>query len=155
MQLHAATGFHWFHIWIFFPLLFLLYTQVAAQWENISAVLIDDFIGTGREQVLLLFKDSLNSDCRSSFKITNLENINYSVSSGYFLYIKNHFRKFECFKAFHPLFKCLWFHTWSNFLNFKNTWIEPFKNSVVCHLVIEIRSEKRVVRWFVIVLTQT
>ncbi|XP_045712096.1 Fanconi anemia group B protein [Phyllostomus hastatus] len=52
--------------------------QVAAQWEKISLVLIDDFIGIGREQVLLLFKDSLNSDCLSSFKITNLENINYS-----------------------------------------------------------------------------
>ncbi|KAM5290148.1 Fanconi anemia group B protein isoform 1-T2 [Glossophaga mutica] len=52
--------------------------QVAAQWEKISLVLIDDFIGTGREQVLLLFKDSLNSDCLSSFKITNLESINYS-----------------------------------------------------------------------------
>ncbi|XP_053511803.1 Fanconi anemia group B protein isoform X1 [Artibeus jamaicensis] len=52
--------------------------QVAAQWEKTSLALIDDFIGTGREQVLVLFKDSLNSDCLSSFKITNLENINYS-----------------------------------------------------------------------------
>ncbi|KAF6090383.1 FA complementation group B [Phyllostomus discolor] len=52
--------------------------QVAAQWEKISLVLVDDFIGSGREQVLLLFEDSLNSDCLSSFKITNLENINYS-----------------------------------------------------------------------------
>ncbi|KAL2768970.1 Fanconi anemia group B protein [Daubentonia madagascariensis] len=52
--------------------------QVAAKWEKLSLVLIDDFIGTGTEQVLLLFKDSLNSDCLTSFKITNLENINYS-----------------------------------------------------------------------------
>ncbi|XP_003791902.1 Fanconi anemia group B protein [Otolemur garnettii] len=52
--------------------------QVAAKWEKISLVLIDDFIGTGTEQVLLLFKDSLNSDCLTSFQITNLENINYS-----------------------------------------------------------------------------
>nr|XP_012640240.1 Fanconi anemia group B protein isoform X2 [Microcebus murinus] len=52
--------------------------QVVAKWEKLSFVLIDDFIGTGSEQVLLLFKDSLNSDCLTSFKITNLENINYS-----------------------------------------------------------------------------
>lgn len=52
--------------------------QIAAKWEKISSVLIDDFLGTGTEQVLLLFKDSLNSDCLSSFKITDLDNINYS-----------------------------------------------------------------------------
>ncbi|XP_054437160.1 Fanconi anemia group B protein [Pteronotus mesoamericanus] len=52
--------------------------QVAAQWEEISSVLVDDFIGTGREQVLLLFKDSLNSNCLSSFIITDLHNINIS-----------------------------------------------------------------------------
>ncbi|EPQ11253.1 Fanconi anemia group B protein, partial [Myotis brandtii] len=52
--------------------------QVAAKWEQISSVLIDDFIGTGTEQVLLLLKDSSNSDCLSSFKITDLDNINYS-----------------------------------------------------------------------------
>ncbi|XP_011361259.1 Fanconi anemia group B protein [Pteropus vampyrus] len=52
--------------------------QVAAKWEKISSVLIDDFIGTGTDQVLLLFKDSLDSDCLSSFKITDLDNMNYS-----------------------------------------------------------------------------
>ncbi|XP_008571408.1 PREDICTED: Fanconi anemia group B protein [Galeopterus variegatus] len=52
--------------------------QVAAKWEKLSSVLIDDFIGTGTEQVLLLFKDSLNSDCLTSFKITDLGNMNYS-----------------------------------------------------------------------------
>ncbi|KAM5197192.1 Fanconi anemia group B protein isoform 2-T3 [Hipposideros larvatus] len=52
--------------------------QIAAKWKKISSALIDDFIGTGSEQVLLLFKDSLNSDCLSSFKITDLDNINYS-----------------------------------------------------------------------------
>ncbi|XP_053435955.1 Fanconi anemia group B protein [Nycticebus coucang] len=52
--------------------------QVAAKWENISIVLIDDFIGAGTEQLLLFFKDSLNSDWLTSFQITNLENINYS-----------------------------------------------------------------------------
>ncbi|GAB5584428.1 Fanconi anemia group B protein isoform X2 [Prionailurus iriomotensis] len=52
--------------------------QVAAKWEKISSVLIDDFIGAGTEQVLLLFQDSLNSDCLSSFTVTDLGNINYS-----------------------------------------------------------------------------
>nr|KAF6431712.1 hypothetical protein HJG63_008192 [Rousettus aegyptiacus] len=52
--------------------------QVAAKWEKIRLVLIDDFIGTGNEQVLLLFQDSLNSDCLSSFKVTDLDHINYS-----------------------------------------------------------------------------
>ncbi|KAF0874925.1 Fanconi anemia group B protein [Crocuta crocuta] len=48
--------------------------QVAAQWKKISSVLIDDFIGSGTEQVLLLFQDSMNSDCL----VTDLCNINYS-----------------------------------------------------------------------------
>ncbi|XP_008987220.1 Fanconi anemia group B protein [Callithrix jacchus] len=52
--------------------------QVAAKWEKVSLVLIDDFIGSGTEQVLLLFKDALNSDYLTSFKITDLRNINYS-----------------------------------------------------------------------------
>uniref|UniRef100_A0A8C6C7X6 FA complementation group B n=1 Tax=Monodon monoceros TaxID=40151 RepID=A0A8C6C7X6_MONMO len=55
--------------------------QVAAKWEKVSSVLIDDFLGTGTEQVLLLFKDPLNSDCLSSFKITDLDNLNYSVKN--------------------------------------------------------------------------
>ncbi|XP_037373955.1 LOW QUALITY PROTEIN: Fanconi anemia group B protein-like [Talpa occidentalis] len=52
--------------------------QVAAKWENTKSVLIDDFIGTGTEQLLLLFNDSLNLDCLSSFKITDFGSINYS-----------------------------------------------------------------------------
>ncbi|KAM8752553.1 Fanconi anemia group B protein [Rhynchonycteris naso] len=52
--------------------------EVAAKWEKISSVLIDDFIGAGTEQVLLLFQDSISSDCLSSFKITDLHSINYS-----------------------------------------------------------------------------
>ncbi|XP_010613967.3 Fanconi anemia group B protein [Fukomys damarensis] len=55
--------------------------QVAAKWEKLSTVLIDDFIGTGTEQVLLLFQDSLNSDCLASFKITDLSKVNYSSES--------------------------------------------------------------------------
>ncbi|XP_048206287.1 Fanconi anemia group B protein-like [Perognathus longimembris pacificus] len=52
--------------------------QITAKWDNFSLVLVDDFIGTGREQVLLLFKDSLNSDPLTSFELTDLDKINYS-----------------------------------------------------------------------------
>ncbi|XP_007951033.2 Fanconi anemia group B protein, partial [Orycteropus afer afer] len=52
--------------------------EVATKWENITSLLIDDFIGTGTEQVLLLLKSPLKSSCLSSFKITNLMDINYS-----------------------------------------------------------------------------
>ncbi|XP_055420538.1 Fanconi anemia group B protein isoform X3 [Bubalus kerabau] len=52
--------------------------QVAAKWEKIRSVLIDDFFGTGMEQVLLLFKDSLNSDCPSSFEIIGHNTFNCS-----------------------------------------------------------------------------
>ncbi|KAM5236358.1 Fanconi anemia group B protein-like [Ctenodactylus gundi] len=53
--------------------------QVVAKWEQFSSVLIDDFVGTGTQQVLLLFKkDSLNTDSLTSFTITNLDKINYS-----------------------------------------------------------------------------
>ncbi|XP_049623023.1 Fanconi anemia group B protein [Suncus etruscus] len=51
--------------------------QIAAKWDNINSVLIDDFVGTGTEQVLLFFKDSWNSDGWSSFQITNFVDINY------------------------------------------------------------------------------
>ncbi|KAB0354044.1 hypothetical protein FD755_023264 [Muntiacus reevesi] len=52
--------------------------QIAAKWEKISSVLIDDFFGTGTEQVLLLFKDSLNLDCQSSFEIIGHDTLNSS-----------------------------------------------------------------------------
>ncbi|KAM9577641.1 Fanconi anemia group B protein isoform 1-T1 [Trichechus inunguis] len=52
--------------------------QIATKWEKIFSVLIDDFIGAGTEQVLLLWKSFLDSDCLTSFKITDLVSINYS-----------------------------------------------------------------------------
>ncbi|XP_049727749.1 Fanconi anemia group B protein isoform X2 [Elephas maximus indicus] len=52
--------------------------QVATKWEKILSLLIDDFVGAGTEQVLLLWKSSSNSDCLASFKITDLVSINYS-----------------------------------------------------------------------------
>uniref|UniRef100_A0A8C6E1T6 FA complementation group B n=1 Tax=Moschus moschiferus TaxID=68415 RepID=A0A8C6E1T6_MOSMO len=60
--------------------------QVAAKWEKISSVLIDDFFGTGTEQVLLLFKDSLDSDCRSSFEIIGHDTLNCPAKNWFTLY---------------------------------------------------------------------
>lgn len=51
--------------------------QITAKWQKINSVLIDDFVGTGTEQVLVLSKN-LNSDCLSSFILTDLGEINYS-----------------------------------------------------------------------------
>ncbi|KAM4817926.1 LOW QUALITY PROTEIN: Fanconi anemia group B protein [Thomomys bottae] len=61
--------------------------QITAKWEKFSLALVDDFLGNGREQVLLLFKDSWNSDYLASFELTDMSTINYSVSSVYFLYV--------------------------------------------------------------------
>ncbi|XP_077002815.1 Fanconi anemia group B protein isoform X2 [Tamandua tetradactyla] len=55
--------------------------QVTAKWERVNSVLIDDFTGTGMEQVLILFEDSLNSGCLTSFQITDFGNINYSSNT--------------------------------------------------------------------------
>lgn len=46
-----------------------------------KSVLVDDFIGSGSEQLLLLFKDDSHTDVLSSFKITDLGAVNYAVSS--------------------------------------------------------------------------
>lgn len=62
-----------------FNLFFLL--QVAAKWEKVKSVLVDDFMGTGTEQILLVFGDRTNADILSSFRITDFGEINYSVSS--------------------------------------------------------------------------
>ncbi|XP_030057427.1 Fanconi anemia group B protein isoform X2 [Microcaecilia unicolor] len=53
--------------------------QVASSWQNVKSFLVDDFIGTGTEQVLLLFKDaSSSSDCLNMFQITDFGEINYT-----------------------------------------------------------------------------
>ncbi|XP_043852018.1 Fanconi anemia group B protein isoform X1 [Dromiciops gliroides] len=52
--------------------------QVASKWQKVKSVLVDDFIGIGTEQVLLVFKDTFNTNCLTSFKITDLGNVNYS-----------------------------------------------------------------------------
>ncbi|XP_006835757.1 PREDICTED: Fanconi anemia group B protein [Chrysochloris asiatica] len=52
--------------------------QVVTKWEKIISLLIDDFIGTGTEQVLILLKSPLNSDWLTTFEITDLVNVSYS-----------------------------------------------------------------------------
>ncbi|KAM6382232.1 Fanconi anemia group B protein [Alca torda] len=57
--------------------------QVASKWQNVKSVLVDDFVGTGSEQLLLLFKDDSNTDVLSAFKITDLGEVNYASGSNY------------------------------------------------------------------------
>uniref|UniRef100_A0A8C3P7Q0 FA complementation group B n=1 Tax=Chrysemys picta bellii TaxID=8478 RepID=A0A8C3P7Q0_CHRPI len=51
--------------------------QVASRWQEVTSVLVDDFIGTGTEQILLLFKNESNTDSLSTFIITDLGEVSY------------------------------------------------------------------------------
>lgn len=55
--------------------------QVTSKWQKVKSVLVDDFIGSGTEQLLLLFNDDSNTDALNMFKITDFGKINYEVSS--------------------------------------------------------------------------
>ncbi|XP_008627494.1 Fanconi anemia group B protein [Corvus cornix cornix] len=57
--------------------------QVASKWPKVKCILVDDFIGSGSEQLLLLFKDDSNTDVLSTFKITDLGEVNYASSINY------------------------------------------------------------------------
>ncbi|XP_009078907.1 PREDICTED: Fanconi anemia group B protein [Acanthisitta chloris] len=57
--------------------------QVASKWQKVKSVLVDDFIGSGCEQLLLLFKDDSNTDVLSTFKITDLGGVNYTSGINY------------------------------------------------------------------------
>ncbi|KFZ58288.1 Fanconi anemia group B protein, partial [Antrostomus carolinensis] len=57
--------------------------QVASNWQKVKSVLVDDFIGSGSEQLLLLFKDDSHTDVLSSFKITDLGAVNYASGINY------------------------------------------------------------------------
>ncbi|NXC21841.1 FANCB protein, partial [Corythaeola cristata] len=52
--------------------------QVASKWQKVKSVLVDDFIGSGNEQLLLLFKDDSNTDVLSTFRITDLGEVDYA-----------------------------------------------------------------------------
>ncbi|NXJ24788.1 FANCB protein, partial [Dicrurus megarhynchus] len=57
--------------------------QVASKWQKVKCVLVDDFIGSGSEQLLLLFKDDSNTDVLSTFKITDLGEVNCASGINY------------------------------------------------------------------------
>ncbi|NWW57982.1 FANCB protein, partial [Ifrita kowaldi] len=57
--------------------------QVASKWQKVKCILVDDFIGSGSEQLLLLFKDDSNTDVLSTFKITDLGEVNYASGINY------------------------------------------------------------------------
>ncbi|NWT54211.1 FANCB protein, partial [Erythrocercus mccallii] len=57
--------------------------QVTSKWQKVKCVLVDDFIGSGSEQLLLLFKDDSNTDVLSTFKITDLGEVNYASGINY------------------------------------------------------------------------
>ncbi|XP_054669415.1 Fanconi anemia group B protein [Grus americana] len=57
--------------------------QVASKWQKVKSVLVDDFIGSGSEQLLLLFKDDSNTDVLSTFRITDLGEVNYASDINY------------------------------------------------------------------------
>ncbi|NXF10647.1 FANCB protein, partial [Smithornis capensis] len=57
--------------------------QVTSKWQKVKSVLVDDFIGSGSEQLLLLFKDDSNTDVLSAFKITDLGEVNYTSDINY------------------------------------------------------------------------
>ncbi|XP_074952002.1 Fanconi anemia group B protein [Phalacrocorax aristotelis] len=57
--------------------------QVASKWQKVKSVLVDDFIGSGSEQLLLIFKDEPNTDVLSTFKITDLGEVNYASDINY------------------------------------------------------------------------
>ncbi|KFZ64740.1 Fanconi anemia group B protein, partial [Podiceps cristatus] len=57
--------------------------QVASRWQKVKSVLVDDFIGSGSEQLLLLFKYDSNTDLLSTFKITDLGEVNYASGINY------------------------------------------------------------------------
>ncbi|XP_065597405.1 Fanconi anemia group B protein isoform X2 [Cyrtonyx montezumae] len=51
--------------------------QVTTKWQKVKSVLVDDFVGSGTEQLLLLFNDDSNTDVLNMFKITDFGKVNY------------------------------------------------------------------------------
>ncbi|XP_027544993.1 Fanconi anemia group B protein [Neopelma chrysocephalum] len=57
--------------------------QVASKCQKVKCVLVDDFIGSGSEQLLLLFKDDSNTDVLNTFKITDLGAVDFASGINY------------------------------------------------------------------------
>lgn len=54
--------------------------QVGACWSGVSSVLVDDFVGCGTDQILLVFQDQKPPDSVTNFMMTDLCGTMYSVS---------------------------------------------------------------------------
>ncbi|KAH0500420.1 Fanconi anemia group B protein-like protein [Microtus ochrogaster] len=52
--------------------------KVVAKWEQLSLILINDFVGVGTDQLLVIFDAALNTDQLTSFAITDFVRINFS-----------------------------------------------------------------------------
>ncbi|XP_017667788.1 PREDICTED: Fanconi anemia group B protein [Lepidothrix coronata] len=57
--------------------------QVASRCQKVKCILVDDFIGSGSEQLLLLFKDDSNTDVLNTFKITDLGGVDFASGINY------------------------------------------------------------------------
>lgn len=62
-------------------ILFNAFSQIASVWSGVSSVHVDDFLGCGTNQMLLLFKDQgVARQPLEKFLLTDLCGICYSVS---------------------------------------------------------------------------
>ncbi|KAM6096117.1 Fanconi anemia group B protein isoform 2-T3 [Chlamydotis macqueenii] len=66
--------------------------QVASKWQKVKSVLVDDFVGSGSEQLLLLFKDDSSTDALSTFQITDLGEVNYAAGCTSVRELQQHLR---------------------------------------------------------------
>ncbi|NXN18204.1 FANCB protein, partial [Indicator maculatus] len=57
--------------------------QVTSKWQDVKCVLVDDFIGSGSEQLLLLFRDDSSAEVLSTFTITDLGAVSYASGNNY------------------------------------------------------------------------
>lgn len=57
--------------------------QVVSVWQDVWSVQLDDFLGVGTEQMLLLSRGTYTiEDCLKNFILTDLGEFNYSIKSG-------------------------------------------------------------------------
>ncbi|XP_077150279.1 Fanconi anemia group B protein [Ranitomeya variabilis] len=77
--------------------------KTAATWKHVRNILVDDFIGSGSDQVLLLFNDDLsNSPEQRPFRLTNCGDIDYPtdrVDADGVGFQENHFLMLQTLEA--------------------------------------------------------
>ncbi|XP_077336348.1 Fanconi anemia group B protein [Lithobates pipiens] len=56
--------------------------QITATWQHVGRTLVDDFVGSGSDQILLLFEDDpLHPAGQQAFRLTDCAEINYPVDT--------------------------------------------------------------------------